>query len=76
LLLASATDSQLRFSVADHGRESVHLQSRLFQPSRLTHLTHDPKKAPVWAWPYLKQLEEHKGLIGVYSSPATEAHSV
>ena len=68
------SDSQLRFSVADHGAGiPVHLQSRLFQRFQQVDSSDTrPKEGTGLGLALSKAIvEEHKGLIGVYSSPAT-----
>lgn len=68
------SDSELRFSVADHGAGiPVHLQSRLFQRFQQVDSSDTrPKEGTGLGLALSKAIvEEHKGLIGVYSSPAT-----
>ncbi len=67
-------DAQLRFSVADQGSGiPVHLQSRLFQRFQQVDSSDTrPKEGTGLGLALSKAIvEEHKGLIGVYSSTST-----
>lgn len=68
------SDSELRFSVADQGAGiPVHLQSRLFQRfQQIDSSDTRPKEGTGLGLALSKAIvEEHNGLIGVYSSTAT-----
>lgn len=67
-------DAALRFSVADQGAGiPVHLQSRLFQRFQQVDSSDTrPKEGTGLGLALSKAIvEEHKGIIGVYSSPST-----